>query len=63
MVSIGCINEVESAQERPPANADLRTLPAGMVTGGATATTVAASNQILLYIYRANSAEERRIQP
>lgn len=50
IVSTGCIREVESAHERPPANADFRTLPAGISTGGGTATTVAASNQILLYI-------------
>ena len=41
---------MESAHERPPASADLRTLPAGISTGGATATTVAASNQIFLYV-------------
>lgn len=50
MVSTGCIRAQESAHERPPAKADFRTLPAGISIGGATATTVAASNQILLYI-------------
>lgn len=48
IVSTGCSNAQDRAQERPPANADLRTLPAGISTGGGTATTVAASNQILL---------------
>lgn len=51
IVSIGCINDVDSAQARPPAKADFRTLPAGISTGGATATTVAASNQILLQFF------------
>jgi len=46
--STGCSNAHDRAQERPPANADLRTLPAGISTDGGTATTVAASNQILL---------------
>lgn len=50
IVSTGCINAHDRAHERPPANADLRTLPAGISTGGGTATTVAASNQILLNI-------------
>lgn len=50
IVSTGCSKDVESAHERPPANADLRTLPACISTGGATATTVAASNQIFLYV-------------
>jgi hypothetical protein len=49
IVSIGCIKEVERAEASPPANADFRTSPAGKATGGATATTVAASNQMLLY--------------
>lgn len=49
IVSTGCSKEVESAHARPPANADLRTLPADISTGGATATTVAASNHILLF--------------
>lgn len=49
MVSTGCIRAVDNAQERPPANADFKTLPAGICTGGATTTTVAASNQILLW--------------
>lgn len=50
-VSTGCINAVDNAQESPPANADFRTFPAGISTGGGTATTVAASNQIFLYLY------------
>lgn len=50
IVSTGCIRDVDKAQERPPANADLRTLPAGISTGGGTATTVAASNQIFLNV-------------
>lgn len=50
IVSTGCIRDVDNAQERPPANADFRTLPAGISTGGGTATTVAASNQIFLYV-------------
>lgn len=49
-VSTGCINAVDNAQESPPANADFRTFPAGISTGGGTATTVAASNQIFLYV-------------
>lgn len=44
IISTGCIREVESAQERPPAKADFSTLPTGITTSGATATTVAASN-------------------
>ena len=44
------MREQESAHERPPAKADLKTLPAGISTGGATATTVAASNHIFLYV-------------
>lgn len=48
IVSTGCINDVDNAHDKPPANADLRTLPAGISTGGGTATTVAASNQMLL---------------
>lgn len=50
IVSTGCIRAQERAHERPPAKADFRTLPAGISIGGGTATTVAASNQILLYI-------------
>lgn len=50
IVSTGCSKEQESAHERPPAKADFSTLPAGISIGGATATTVAASNQILLYL-------------
>lgn len=50
MVSTGCSNAHDRAQERPPANADLSTLPAGISTAGGTATTVAASNQILLKV-------------
>lgn len=42
--------DVDNAQESPPANADFRTLPVGNSTGGATATTVAASNQMFLYV-------------
>lgn len=48
MVSTGCIIEHESAHERPPAKAAFITFPAGSSTGGATATTVAASNHIFL---------------
>lgn len=48
MVSIGYNREVERALASPPARADFRTLPAGISTGGGTATTVAASNQMLL---------------
>lgn len=51
MVSTGCIRAQESAHERPPAKADFSTLPAGISIGGATATTVAASNQTLLYYW------------
>nr|GMC95597.1 protein TPX2-like [Ipomoea batatas] len=40
VVVTGCINDVDNAQARPPAKADFRTLPAGISTGGATATTV-----------------------
>ena len=50
MVSTGCINEQDSAQDRPPANAAFSTLLAGNSTGGSTATTVEASNQILLHV-------------
>ena len=46
--SIGCSREVESALARPPAKADFKTLPVDISTGGGTATTVAASNQMLL---------------
>lgn len=49
MVSTGCIIAAESAQAKPPANADLSTVPVGSFTGGTTATTVAALNQILLH--------------
>lgn len=48
-MSTGCIKDVDNAHDKPPANADFRTLPAGISTGGGTATTVAASNQILLH--------------
>lgn len=47
-MSIGCITEVESAEARPPAKADFRTFSADICTGGGMATTVAASNQMLL---------------
>lgn len=47
-VSIGCSKAVDSAHESPPTNAAFRTLPAGISMGGGTATTVAASNHILL---------------
>lgn len=50
IVSIGYNIDVDSAEERPPAKADFRTFPVGNSTGGATATTVAASNQMFLYI-------------
>jgi len=50
IVSTGCSKAQDRAQERPPANADLSTLPAGISTAGGTATTVAASNQILLKV-------------
>jgi hypothetical protein len=49
IVSMGCMTDVESAQARPPAKAAFKTLPDGISTGGGTATTVAASNHILLY--------------
>lgn len=48
IVSRGYIKDVDKAEDRPPAKADFRTLPVGISTGGATATTVAASNQIFL---------------
>lgn len=47
---MGYSKDVDNAQESPPANADLRTLPVANSTGGGTATTVAASNQIFLYV-------------
>lgn len=50
IVSIGYNIDVDSAEASPPAKADFRTFPVGNSTGGATATTVAASNQIFLYI-------------
>jgi len=43
--------EVERALAKPPANADFRTEPAGMSTGGAIGTTVAASNHTILNIH------------
>lgn len=64
IVSTGCIIDVDNAQERPPANADFRTLPAGISTGGGTATTVAASNQIFLHAQKnleTNSCFEIRL--
>eukprot|EP00850_Spirogloea_muscicola_P006781 SM000032S12165 [mRNA] locus=s32:940315:946351:- [translate_table: standard] len=47
-VSRGCMTQVDSPQARPPARADLRTLPAGIIMGGDMGTTVAASNQTML---------------
>lgn len=47
-VSTGWSKAVDNAQESPPTNADFRTLPVGISIGGGTATTVAASNHILL---------------
>eukprot|EP00850_Spirogloea_muscicola_P000984 SM000003S11229 [mRNA] locus=s3:1602849:1608518:+ [translate_table: standard] len=47
-VSRGCMTQVDSPQARPPARADLRTLPAGIIVGGDMGTTVAASNQTML---------------
>lgn len=51
-VSTGYKKDVDIAEASPPARADFRTLPAGSSMGGGTATTVAASNQILLWISR-----------
>jgi len=48
IVSTGCNKDVESPDARPPAKADFKTLPAGISTGGATGTTVAASNHTFL---------------
>eukprot|EP00850_Spirogloea_muscicola_P007190 SM000036S13234 [mRNA] locus=s36:52303:58242:- [translate_table: standard] len=47
-VSRGCMTQVDSPQARPPASADLRTLPAGIIMGGDMGTTVAASYQTML---------------
>lgn len=41
---------MDIAQESSPANADFRTLPADISTGGGPTTILAASNQMLLYI-------------
>jgi hypothetical protein len=49
--SIGCSKEVERALARPPAKADFKTLPVDISTGGGTATTVAASNQMFLDVF------------
>ena len=48
MVSTGCNKDVERPEARPPVKADRKTLPAGISTGGATGTTVAASNHTFL---------------
>jgi hypothetical protein len=47
-VSSGCNMDVERALAKPPANADFKTEPAAISTGGAIGTTVAASNQTIL---------------
>ena len=54
--------EVESALAKPPAKADFRTDPAGISTGGAIGTTVAASNHTILIIkpYTTNKQPSRQ---